>query len=163
MLMDERGEFADATALNTGAPGQFLIGDVIDLQALDSTGTDLGSAAQDLAGGDGGMSTIYVVITIDTAVVQAGGTLRFKVVSDSVAAIAVDGTATEHVTTHDFTPAELVAGARFALVLPPEIPVYERFLGVIQESIGAAVTAGAINAFISRDIGSWKSYPDAQN
>ena len=36
MLMDERGEFADAVALNTGAPARFLLGDVVDLRSMDS-------------------------------------------------------------------------------------------------------------------------------
>ena len=163
MWIDERNEFADAVALNTGAPGLYLLGDVIDLQSLNSAGTDLGAAGQDLGGGNGGHSTIYAVITVDTAATGTG-TVRFKVVSDSLAAIATDGTATEHVTSQDFdVDVDLVAGARIVMPLPAEIPVYERFLGIIQETIGAAVTAGAINAFLTRDIGSWKSYPDAQN
>ena len=99
MLLDERNEFADAVALNTGAPGQFLLGDVIDLQALDSAGADLGSPGQDLGGG--GDNPIYLVITVDTAVTGTGE-VRFKLVSDAQAAIATDGTATEHVTSQDF-------------------------------------------------------------
>ena len=30
MILDERGEFCDATALNTGAAGSYLLGDVVD-------------------------------------------------------------------------------------------------------------------------------------
>ena len=41
MILDERTEFCDATALNTGGAGSYLLGDVIDLQAI---GIDLGSA-----------------------------------------------------------------------------------------------------------------------
>jgi len=162
MLMDERGEFADAVALNTGAPARFLIGDVIDIRALDSAGVVLGAANPDLGGGGG--NPVYIVITVSTAIAQASGAVRFHVVTDSVAAIAVDGTATEHFTTHDFTAAELVAGARIVMPLPGRIPEYERFMGILQETITTALTAGAINAFITTDVGgAWKSYPDASN
>ena len=33
MILDERNEFCDATALNTGAAGSYLVADVIDLGA----------------------------------------------------------------------------------------------------------------------------------
>ena len=41
--------------------------------------------------------------------------------------------------------------------------LYERYLG-IQQNVGtAALTAGAINAFLTFDPKGWKSVPDAVN
>jgi len=152
MMLDERTEFADNIAFNTGGVAEYLIGDVIDLT---NTGEDLGG---------GGGNPIYVVIIIDTAPTGTG-LVRFKVVSDAAAAIATDGSATEHVVTHDFdVDVDLTQGTRLVLPLPGgEQRPYERFLGILQETITSAITAGNFSAFITRDVGTWKSYPDALN
>lgn len=66
MILDERNEFADATALSTAATGLALVGDVIDL------GTD----------GINEVDGIDLAITIDTAVTSAGAaTVEFQLVS----------------------------------------------------------------------------------
>ena len=83
MIMDERLEFADATALDTSGTDTDLVGDVIDL----------GSTTSDIGNGQ----PIYLVIQVDTAVTSGGSaTVDFKLLSDAAAAIAVDGTATQH-------------------------------------------------------------------
>ena len=82
MIMDERLEFADATALDTSGTDTDLIGDVIDL-----------GAASDVGNGQ----PIYLVIQVDTTVTSAGAaTVAFKLASDAQAAIATDGSATVH-------------------------------------------------------------------
>ena len=40
---------------------------------------------------------------------------------------------------------------------------YERYLGILATIGTTTVTAGAINAFLTRDPTGWKSYPDAVN
>ena len=73
MILDERNEFADATALSTAATGLALVGDVIDL------GTD----------GINEVDGIELFITVDTAVTSAGSaTVEFQLASDAQAAIA---------------------------------------------------------------------------
>lgn len=150
MILDERTEFCDATALNTGAVASYLLGDVMDLEVI-----------RDIGLGEG----IWWVVQVDTAVTSGGaGTYAFKLCSDAQAAIAVDGTQTIHFATALIPKATLVAGYVIAAVrLPSEGAVYERFLGTVQETAVAAATAGKINSFLTKDFAKWKSYADAQN
>lgn len=145
MILDERNEFCDATALNTGAPGTYLIGDQIDL----GTARDVG-VGEDL----------YLVITVDTPPTSAGAaTAQFTLASDDTANIATNGTASVHFQTKAFTIAEMTAGAVLAAVaLPTEGVAYERFLGILQTTGTAAFTGGKINAFLTPDVAKWKSY-----
>lgn len=148
-ILDERNEFGDAVALNTGAAGTYLIGDVIDLQSI---GLDLGTAAD-----------LWLVITVDTLPTSAGAaTAQFKLASDAQAAIATDGTATEHFISRAFALADMGAGKVLAKVkIPASPPNYERFLGVLQVTGVAAFTAGKVNAFLTHDFGVVKHYADA--
>jgi len=150
MVLDERLEFLDATAVNTGAPANFLIGDVIDL----------GAAHRDIGAGE----QLYLVVTVDTSVASATGTMAIVLASDSVAAIAVDGTATEHFRSKATLAAGMTAGTVLvAIALPMEGQVYERFLGILQVTAIAALTAGKLNAFITHDVAKWSAYADASN
>lgn len=149
MILDERGEFCDATALNTGAAGTYLIGDVMDL----------GSTSQDIGAGE----DLYVVVQVDTAATSGGAaTGNFKLVSDAQAAIATDGSATEHLASGAIAVASLTAGR---LVMAAKVPpgTYERYLGILQVTGTAAFTAGKVNAFLTKDISRWQAYPDAVN
>lgn len=154
MILDERTEFADAVTAVSNASTRTLRGDVIDLEAA-GEGPAMGAGFN-----------LYVVITIDTAFVSANNNpTRFVVSSDSVAAIAVDGSETQHVTSQDFLPADLTAGTKIVLPLPAGAPAYERFLGIVQD-VGAGasgITAGAFSAYLTPDAGEWKSLPDAVN
>lgn len=133
MILDERNEFADATALSTAATGLALVGDVIDL------GTD---GINDVEG-------MYLVIAVDTAVTSAGAaTAEFQLVSDAQAAIAVDGSATVHAKTAAVPKATLVAGYTVCQIALPK-GQYERYLGILQNVGTAALTAGKINAFLT--------------
>jgi hypothetical protein len=145
MILDERTEFCDATALHTGAAGTYLIGDQIDL-----------GAARDIGNGE----PLYLVITVDTQPTSAGAaTAQFTLASDDTANIATNGTASVHFQTKAFTIAEMTAGAVLAAVaLPIEGVAYERFLGILQTTGTAAFTGGKINAFLTPDVAKWKSY-----
>ena len=150
MIFDERNEFADATALSTAGTGRALVGDVIDL-----------GVARGIADGQ----PLYLVIQITTAPTSGGAaTVSFELASDAAAAIATDGSATEHITTSSFAIATLVAG--YELIIP--LPVsgnnaFERYLGILQNVGTAALTAGAINAFLTLDPKRHNTYPDAVN
>lgn len=149
MIMDERLEFADATALDTSGTDTDLIGDVIDL----------GSVTSDIGNGQ----PIYLVVQVDTAVTSGGSaTVDFKLLSDAAAAIAVDGTATQHFASGPVAKATLIAGYTVAVVALP-IGTYERFLGVATTTAAAALTAGKINAFLTYDPVGWTALPDAVN
>lgn len=150
MILDERTEFCDATALNTGGAGTYLLGDQIDL-----------TLARDIGRGE----PVYFVITVDTAATSGGSaTGAFTLASDASASIATDGSATVHLVTGAIAVASMTAGAvLFAGSLPMEGNAYERYLGVLQTTAVAAFTAGKINAFLTHDVARWKAYADATN
>lgn len=155
MILDELLEFADATSV-AAAAGTALIGDVIDLQE-----------ARDIGAGE----PIYLVIQCATSIITGGaaGTIKFQVASDAQAAIATDGSATVHYDTGTFVTDgddanELDAGDTIAVIaLPMEGKAYEQYLGILCTIATTTVTAGAINAFITKDVSKWKAYPDGQN
>jgi hypothetical protein len=161
-ILDERSEFADNVDVSASA-GTALIGDVIDLGAA---GEDIGN----------GQSLYLVIRTGSTEIITGGsaGTLQFTLASDAAAAIATDGTATEHVLTEAFVTdgtdandAEMKAGA---LIYMAPLPAgtggnYERYLGVLATTVTTTTTAGTINAFLTLDphMAAGKTYPDAIN
>lgn len=156
MILDETLEFADAVSVAAVA-GTALIGDVIDL----------GATHRDIGVGD----PLYLVITTDTEIITAGaaGTIQFKLASDAQAAIATDGTATVHLETKAFVTDDAAlndaqlnaAGVIAVMALPMEGTVYERYLGLLAVIVTTEVTAGKINAFLTRDVAKWASYANA--
>lgn len=147
MIIDSRTEFCDATQLNTGAAGTYLIGNVVDLV---KSGLDLGQG-----------EPLYLVIAVEgTASSGGGATATFKLASDAQAAIATDGSATEHVVTPAIPLAGLVAGRKLA-VIPLPSGSYERYLGILQVTGTAAFTAGKVNVWLGADGHGWKAYPNA--
>lgn len=149
MILDERSEIADATALSTAGTGRAIIGDVIDL----------GATPPDLGAGE----PVEITIEITTAVTSAGAaTVTFEVVSDAQAALATDGSATLHLASADIAKATLVAGYQVMVARLPA-GTYERYLGVLQNVSTAALTAGAANINISMNVPRIKAYPDAAN
>lgn len=156
MILDERLEFADAVSVAAGA-GTALIGDVIDL----------GSASRDIGLGE----DMWLVIQTDTEIITGGtaGTIVFKLSSDAQAAIATDGTATDHLISATLVTddagsnsAQLNAGG---VILAARLPsgTYERYLGILAIIGTTTVTAGKINAFLTKDYAKWVAMPDAVN
>jgi Bbp16 len=156
MWIDTYNEFADAVALSTDADALFdLLGNQIDLGS--AVGDDIGQGTQ-----------LYLVITVDTTVAESGSgaTVQFSLASDDTAAMTV-ATATKHFFTPAFTVAQLVAGAKFVFPLPPlQVPANERYLGVLTQNAGGAssnLTAGKVNAFLTRDAGQWSAKANSAN
>lgn len=150
MVLDSRCEFCDATALSTAGTGLALVGNVMDLTLVTR---NVGTPPRPL----------YLVIQVDTAVTSAGAaTVSFILASDAQAAIAVDGSATQHFAGFAVPKATLVAGFTMVIPLPGSKPDYERFLGIIQNVGVAALTAGKINAFLTHDPKQWRAYDDGR-
>lgn len=149
-IIDSSLQFCNQTALSTAATGLALVGNVIDL-----------TVARNVANG----RQLYLVITVTTAVTSAGAaTVAFLLASDAVAAIHVDGSATQHYSSFAIPKATLVAGYQLVVPLPLESPAYQRFLGILQNVGTAALTAGAITAELTLDPpGPSKSYPQSAN
>ena len=158
MWLDERTEFADDVSV-ANAAGTYLIGDVIDMEV-----------ARDLGNGQ----PVYLCIrTGSTEIITGGsaGTIQFKLASDAQAAVATDGSATEHVITDTFVTDDSAAnsdqlnagGTIYFGALPLENFAYERYLGILAVVATTTVTAGTINAFLTIDPNGWKSYADGVN
>ena len=150
MILDERTEFADALSVGTPNSSTVNIGDTVDSEVV----RDLGQG-----------HPVYMVITVDTAITSGGAaTVAFLLVSDSTSTIATDGTATRHFESDASPVATLVAGYTQVHVLPAVNPAYERHLAFqIREVAGQALTAGAVNAFLTVDPTGWTSHADANN
>lgn len=158
MILDERTEIADATSV-AAAAGTAVIGDVIDLGALPLP-YDLGIDED-----------IWLVAQVDTAIVAAGaGTIQFFVVSDALSTLG--GGVVASCTTH-FATAALVTAAStpvgqragdtlFAIKLPAGVN-YERYLGILCTIATQTVSAGKINAFVTRNFPRWQAMADASN
>lgn len=151
MIIDKRTEFCDAVSCNTGAAGTYNLGDVIDLGAV--------SPSRDL----GGDMALYLVVTVDTGITTAGsaGTVAFQLISDAQDAPLTNGTQTVHALSRSFvTGATAIAAGTvlFAIQLPIEGAVYERYLGIQQVTGTTALNAGKINAFLTEDVARWKAY-----
>lgn len=157
MILDERTEFCDAQTLNTGAAGTYNLADQIDLGLA---GRGVGEAGDQL----------YLVLQVATGITAgSAGTVQFQLVSDDSASIATNGTQSIHLQTRAFTTGTgtgtttLKAGTVLGVfALPIEGVVYERYLGVQQVTGTAAITAGAIDAFLTPTPAVWKAY-DAPN
>ena len=149
MILDERLEMCDATALNTGGAGTYLLGDVIDLSLVNK---DVGI----------GEDLWYVFRVQTTATSGGSATGNFILASDAAAAIATDGSATVHVQSGAIAVATLVAGYT---IMAGKLPAgtYERYLGVLQTTAVAAFTAGKIDVFLTPDFTKWSAYADAVN
>jgi hypothetical protein len=146
MILDERTEFADATALALST-GRGNVGDVIPL----SQARNVGSPPRPL----------YLVVQVTTAI-TGPTSVAFELVSDAVNPPATDGSATVHLATKSIPVASLTANAVLAVLpLPGEPPAYEPYLGLQQNVTGSAVGAGAVNAFLVHDPKQWKAYADA--
>lgn len=146
MILDKLNEFADATALNTGAAGGYLIGNQIDLGLND----------RDVGNGE----PLYLVIQVDTAITAgASGTVAFSLASDATAVIN-PAASTKHLTTPVFTVGAGIAAGTvlYAGAIPSDGNAYKQFLGIVQTTGVAAVTAGAVSAFLVRDVAKWKAY-----
>ena len=149
MILDDRLEFCDATSLNTGGAGTYLLGDQVD------TGND----------GLWDVEDLYLVIQVDTAVTSAtaspsGAKIQFHLASDDTASIATNGTATYHWSSPAIEKASLTAGAFVARVELPK-GTYERYIGVLQTTSVEAATAGKINAFLTKEPLTWKAFPNS--
>ena len=148
MLMDKRTQFASAVAIG-GSTGRRLVGDVIDIGAL----RDIGAP-----------SNIWLVVQLTTAMTSGGSaTVQIELASDAAAAIATDGSATVHATSAQFAfDSKAVGDTLFQVLLPPETAdvSYERYLGVLVNVGTAALTAGAINAFLTDQPPFHRAYPD---
>lgn len=147
MILDEKLEFCDATALNTGAAGTYNIGDIIDLDA-----------ARDIGNGQ----PLYLVVQCTTGITVASstGTVQFQLVSDATTTISTTTQSIHLLSTAWATSTTAIAAGTvlMAVPIPMEGRVYERYLALQQVTGTTALNAGAVNAFLTLDVAQWVSY-----
>ena len=139
MIFDDFAEFLDNGDASNEA-GTTLLGDVMDL----------GAAGRDPGNGQ----PLYLVIQVVTAAdggAGAAGTLSFQIASDSVAAIATDGSQSIHAATKAFAASELAAGTEIILPIPPGGggDGFERYLGLQGVQAVEGEDDLTINAFLT--------------
>lgn len=158
-IIDDNLFLCNAVALNTSAA----------VAGTDGTGYLIGSqintrTVRDLGNG----RPVYLVIDVHTGIEAAGaGTVAFQLASDSSESVAVIGS-TKHfrtpaiVTSTTTDTTTLVAGTRlFECAIPSDgINPYEDFLGIIQIPVANAITAGAVNIYLTLDPTSQRYYPN---
>lgn len=161
MIIDGLLTFANNTPL-TGAVGNVVIGDVVDTQGLGGNPTGVGGA------GSLGDTGLFIVVKATTALVAAGaGTVTLQLVSDSDPALATSPTvhaSTGALTTGATSPAPLRTGDVIAIWPMPLATAgapYERYLGVRGVIAGNAVSAGAIDAFVTTEATRYTAYRSA--
>lgn len=147
MILDEKLEFCDATALNTGAAGTYNVGDIIDLGVARDLGHD---------------SALYLVVTCETGIEVASstGTVAFQLVSDGTDTISTT-TQSVHLRSGNWatsTTAIAAGTVLFAAQLPIEGVPYERYLALQQITGTTAISAGKVNAFLTTDVAKWVAY-----
>lgn len=144
MILDKLAEFCDATALNTGGAGTYTLGNQIDTQVVNSF----------LANGE----PVYLVIRVATTATSGGSaTGTFLVVTDD----AVDlSSGTTLATSQTFTVASMLAGVTILAIALP-YATYLRYLGIRQTTATAAFTAGAVDAFLTKDPSFYRAYANA--
>lgn len=141
MIIDDRLEFCDAVAA-TGTDASAIVGDVVDT----------GNFTKDLGAGE----PLYLVIQVTTA--YSGGTsVEFQLRTSTLAALT-GGTTTTLVSTSAIAVATAAAGYTLIYALPTG-PTYQQYLGMWKVTVGA-VSAGAINAFLTTDPSKWRAYTD---
>ena len=156
MIFDKLNELADAASVAATA-STFVLGDQV---------IDLGTQPADLGNGE----PIYIVIQTDTEIITGGsaGTIKFDVVSDSLATLgaAVVADCTTHIAGEsivtdgtDANGAKCKAGATI-LCVPLPYGTYERYLGVLCTVGTTTTTAGKVNAFLTKDPAKYKAYSD---
>lgn len=154
MIIDSRLEFADALALTAG-PGTQVVANTVTT----------GSIVRDLGNGE----PVYFCVTVDTSIIgttDATGTITYQLVTDSntnlTTAPVVLASSSVLVTDTTATAAnKSIAGSIPFLIALPQGANYKEFLGIKIVTATRAITAGKVNAFLTKDLAGSAIYPDA--
>lgn len=156
MIIDTLNTFANAEDVSGFGVGVTQLADVIDL----------GLNGRDIGNGTDSMMGVYLVVVVNTTITSGGAaTVQASLVSDSVEPPATDGSETTHIQSAAFALADLNAGD---VLLKTRLPLdgsnpYEQYLAVNLTVGTAALTAGAVSAFLTEQPDAWKAYAEGQN
>jgi hypothetical protein len=143
MFIDSSLEMCDDTAVGDTTTFQ-LIGSVIDIRPAG----DPGNVLADFGVGE----PLYLVVQVTEALLgPTNYELRFYTHD---ATTGVTG-GPQLWTSTTVATADFVEGLTYIVPLPTHPEAYERYLGIGGARTGNAVTAGKINAFITKDVSNW--------
>lgn len=147
MILDAENEFSDAQAVTTTA---------ISTNVIDTAALDLSPTTADLGVGE----DLYLVVTTAVTATDADSDATLTITLESDSTADLDTSATTHFSSGalafaDFSP----AGSKLVAVRLPSGD-YERYLGVRYTVADGPLTAGAFDAFLTKDIDRWIAYPD---
>lgn len=146
MIIDSSLEMCDATAAALAtSEGISKLGSALDIHPIFGD-----NATIDFAAGE----KLFLVIEVTAALVGSGASYKIDLTSSTESAL-VGGTTLNIWTTGSLSISSWGAGARFIASLPTAD--YHRYLGLRGTASGANVTAGNINAFITKDVTNWTS------
>lgn len=151
MILDSRLEFGDATSV-VQAVGTLVFPNQVDT----------GAVVRDLGNGE----PLYLVLTVDTNIVgtTGAGSITFQLVTDSAANMTTAPVVlaqTAALVTNTTVTAGQTAGSNLWTVALPQGTPYKQFLGVKMVVAGNNVSAGKVNAFLTKDLTGNAIYPDA--
>jgi len=155
-ILDARNEFCDEVSV-AGTAGTALIGNVIDL----------GSTTNYPGNSDG----LYLVLqTGSTEIITGGnaGTILFTLVSDALATLGAGVVAdcTSHAVSQTLVTDDAAANSAAlnagGVIMVVELPrgTYERYLGILCTIGTTTVTAGTVNAYLTKDPTVWTAFAD---
>lgn len=149
MILDDRLEFLDNGAVNTGGAGTYVLGDQVDL----------GPQRRNIGGMD---QALYLVLSVGmTGLVGTTGTIAFQLVSADNAALTtnpiVHAQTAAFATTASSATTTLRPGTVLAVMQVPS-DLYRQFVGIRQVTATAATTGGTIDAFLTDDPAVWRAY-----
>jgi len=140
MFIDSSLEMADNVAVFDGTSvDQFGTGKEIRAVIGDN-------ATVDLSGGE----PIYVVIEVTEAL---GGATSYEIQFFTHTAATSIESGDLLFTTGAVAAADFVVGKRFVFTLPEA--EYKAFVGIGGKRVGSAVSAGKVNAYITKDVRNW--------
>lgn len=155
MILDTQAEFSDSQAVTSTA----ISSNVMDLLAALGAGTALtgGNTIQDVGHGE----DIYLVVQTAVAATDTGSDATLTVTLESDTAAGLASAPVVHFSTGalafaTFSP----AGTVLAMIKLPNAD-YKRYLGVRYTVASGPLTAGAFDAFLTKDIQRAKIYKSA--
>lgn len=148
MIVDDRLEFADNLAVNTGGAGTYVLGDQVDL----------GTQRRGL----GGDQALYLVMQVGaTGLAGSTGTIQFQLVTADDAGLTTNvevlAQSAAFSTTGSSATTTLAPGTRLMSVQIPH-GLCRRFIGIRQVTATAATSGGTIDAFLVTDVAQWRAY-----
>lgn len=139
-ILDAHNEFSNAQAVTATTISTNVI--------------DTGNFLKDLGAGD----QLWLVVLTQTAVTDTGSDATLAVTLESAADAALTSGAVVHASSGTLAFAAFSAAGTTVLAVPMPRGEYKQYLGV-RYTVGAGpLTAGAFDAFLTRDPSQWRAY-----